>query len=67
MSIYVQKELKRFLKGKSLKEVSLNLNPAVIDEVLKENQNLRLLERQFRTKINLIPNPALHIEDIKIS
>jgi ribonuclease G len=68
MSIYALKELRRFLKGKSLKrEVNLTLNPAVCDEILKAKKNLIFIERYFRTKINLIPNPALHIEDMKIS
>ena len=68
MSIYALKELRRFLKGKSLKrEVNLTLNTAVCDEILKAKKNLIFIERCFRTKINLIPNPALHIEDMKIS
>jgi ribonuclease G len=67
MSIYAFKELKRFLKGKSLKEVNLILNPLVTDEALKEKSTLRMIENKFRIKINLISNSALHIEDIKIS
>jgi ribonuclease G len=67
MSIFVLKELKRFLKGKTLKQVNLTLNPAVIDEVLKDKTNLSSMENRFKTKINFIANPASHIEDIKIS
>ena len=67
MSIFAFKELKRFLKGKNIKEVSLTLNPMVTDEVLKEKSNLKLVENKFRIKINLVSNPALHIEDIRIS
>lgn len=68
MSIYALKELKRFLKTKSSKaEVNLTLNPAVIDEILKNKANLEPIERKFKTKINLISSPAFHIEDIKIS
>ena len=68
MSIYALKELKRFLKTKSSKaEVNLTLNPAVIDEILKNKANLEPIERRFKTKINLISSPAFHIEDIKIS
>jgi hypothetical protein len=66
-SIYALRELKRFLRGKSLKEVSLTLNPQVTSEIIKDSSLLRLIERQFRVKINLIPNSALHIEDIRIS
>lgn len=67
MSIYALKELRRFLKGKSLREIALTLNPAVIDEILKDKANLRILEQRFKTRINLIPSSTLHLEDIKIS
>lgn len=67
MSVFALKELKRFLKGKNLKQVSVTLNPDVTDEILKDKSNLKMLEHQFRTGINLISNPTLHIEDIKIA
>ena len=69
MSIYARKELRRFLKTNPAKprQVALSANPVIIDEIAKDNTALRLMERQFRTKISLIPNPALHIEDVKIS
>ena len=67
MSIYAFKELKKFIKEKAAKEVNLTMNPGVIDEILKEKATLRFIENKFKAKINLIPNPALHIEDIRIS
>jgi len=67
MSIYAFKELKRFLKDKPLKEVSLTLNPAVVDEILKEKSTIRENERKLKVKINVVPNPALHIEDVRIA
>lgn len=67
MSIYALKELKRFLKDTPLKQVSLTLNPMVVDEISKDQVNLKSIEHKFKTKINLIPNPALHIEDVRIS
>ena len=67
IAIYALKELKRFLKGKSLKQVNLTLAQAVIDEILKDKENLKVIERKFRTRINLIFNPTAHIEEIKIS
>ncbi|MBM3254741.1 MAG: Rne/Rng family ribonuclease [Candidatus Omnitrophica bacterium] len=67
MSILVVKELKKFIKGKALRAINLTLNPAVIDEILKDKGNLSFLERRLRLKINLISNPSAHIEDIKIS
>lgn len=67
MAIFTLKELKRFLKDKSLRQASLTLNPAVIDEILKDKSNLRFLEHQYRIKINFISNPALHLEDVRIS
>lgn len=67
MAVYTLKELRRFLKGKDLKQVSVTLNPAVTDEILKDKSNLKLLEHKFRAEINLISNPTLHVEDIKIA
>ena len=67
MSIYALRELRRYLKGKSLKQVNITLNPAVIDEVLKEKENLKFIERKFKAKLNFISAPSLHIEDIKIA
>jgi len=66
MSIYALRELRRFLKGKSLKQVSLTANPEVIDAIAKDKETLRFLERRFRVKIELIPNPSANIEEIKI-
>ncbi len=66
MSIYAIRELRKFLKEKPLRQVNLTLNPGVIDEILKDKMSVRLLEQRFRTKINLVSNPALHIEDIRI-
>lgn len=67
VAIYALKELKRFLKGKSLKQANLTLAPAVIDEILKDKDSLMAIEHRFKTKINLISNPASHIEEVKIS
>lgn len=67
MSVYAFRELKRFLKNKPSKQVNLTLNPLVAEGILKDRQSLRLLEHEFRTKINLISNPAAHIEEVKIS
>jgi ribonuclease G len=66
MSIYALRELRRFLRGKSLKQVSLTANPGVIDAIAKDKETLRFLERRFRVKIELIPNPSAKIEEIKI-
>jgi len=67
IAIYALKELKRFLKGKSLKEVSLSLSPSIIDEVLKHKEDLKTIEYKFKVKINLISSPALHVEEVKIA
>ena len=40
---------------------------ALAEELLKDKENLKVIEHKFRTKISLIPNPAMHIEEIKIS
>ncbi|MFH0762361.1 MAG: Rne/Rng family ribonuclease [Candidatus Omnitrophota bacterium] len=67
IAIYALKELKRFLKTKSQRQVSLTLAPAVTEEVLKEKEDLRAIERRFRTHISLVSDPAVHIEEVKIS
>jgi len=67
VAIYALKELKRFLKGRSLKQANLSLAPAIIDEILKDKDSLRAIEHRFKTKINLISNPASHMEEVKIS
>jgi ribonuclease G len=67
ISIYALKELKRYLKDKTLKEVNLTLAPNVIDEILRDKQGLLEIERKFRIKVNLVSNPIQHIEEIKIA
>lgn len=67
IAILAYKELKKNLVAKKQGQINLTLNPAVIDEVMKEKNNLRLLENKYKVKINLISNPALHIEDIRIA
>jgi len=67
MSIYAFRELRKYLSGKRLMQVNLTLNPAIIDEILKDKESLRFIERKFKTRINLISEPSLNIEEIKIS
>jgi Rne/Rng family ribonuclease len=66
-SIYAIRELKKFLKTNTPRQVNLTLNPAVIEEILKDKDNLRFLEHKFKTKISFTPNLASHIEDVKIA
>ncbi|MDD5568400.1 MAG: Rne/Rng family ribonuclease [Candidatus Omnitrophica bacterium] len=66
IAIYALKELKRFLKDKTLKEVNVTLFPSVIAEILKNKEDLRSIEHRFKTKVNFISNPTLHIEDVHI-
>jgi ribonuclease G len=67
LGIFALKELKRYLKGKTLKQASLTLAPPVIDEILKDKEALRAIEHKYRIKINLISNPTAHLEDITFS
>lgn len=66
-AIYALKELKRFLRGKSLKQVNLTVAPGVVEEILKNKENLRQLEHRFKVEINLISSPANHVEEVKIA
>jgi ribonuclease G len=67
MAIFALKELRKFLKDKRLREVTLTLNPEVAGEIARNKENVRFVERSLRVRLNLIPNPALKIEDISIS
>ena len=67
IAVYAIKELKRYLKDKPTKQVSLNLSPVVVEELLKNREGLKSIENVFKTRINLISNPTAHIEEIKIS
>ncbi|MDP2943933.1 MAG: Rne/Rng family ribonuclease [Candidatus Omnitrophota bacterium] len=68
ISIYALKELRRFLSERpDMRSLNIILNPSVYQEVFKEKLTLTAIERRFKAKINLLSDPALHIEDIKIS
>ena len=67
MSIYALKELKRYLNANRVKEVKVALNPAVVSFIMQDRRILHVIERKFRARIELISNPTLHIEEIKIS
>ncbi|MCM8757607.1 MAG: Rne/Rng family ribonuclease [Candidatus Omnitrophica bacterium] len=67
-ALYALKELKRYIKNNPyLKEIKLTLNPLVVDEILKDKKIIRDLERKYRINIELVSNPAFHLEEIKIS
>ncbi|MCX5706074.1 MAG: ribonuclease E/G [Candidatus Omnitrophica bacterium] len=66
-AIYALKQLKRFLKEKSPKQVNITLAPIVIDELLKHKENLRDIEYKFKAHINLISDPSLHVEEVKLA
>lgn len=67
MSIQVLKELRRFLKGKKLNEITVTLNPDVSGELAADRDSLRNFERRHRIRVNIVSNPALKIEDITIA
>jgi ribonuclease G len=66
MSMYATKELRRYLKTHRKNVVKLILNPEVATLVLADRKTLHLTEHKFRTKVELISNPALKLEDIEI-
>jgi len=67
MSIYAQKEIKKFCESKRPREITITLNPLVVEEILKDKNNIAQIERQYRAKINIIPNQSFKIEDIEIA
>lgn len=66
-AIYALRQLKRSLRHKPMNQVNLTLAPAVIEELLKDRESLRIIENKFRARVNLISNPASHIEEIRIT
>ncbi|RJP29032.1 MAG: Rne/Rng family ribonuclease [Candidatus Omnitrophota bacterium] len=69
ISISAMKELKKALKvmkPQKDRQLNLKLNSLVAEEVLRNKNSLRYLENKFRTKINLIPDPSMHIEEVSI-
>ncbi|MCM8800979.1 MAG: Rne/Rng family ribonuclease [Candidatus Omnitrophica bacterium] len=67
MAIYVLKELKRYLREKPQRQVSITACPEVIDELLKNKEGLKVIEDSFKTRIDLRPEHSFHIEEVRIS
>jgi len=66
MSIEVFREIRKFLSQNARKELNIYLYPSVAEVVSKEINSLKLIERQYRCRLRVIPNPNLHHEDINI-
>jgi len=67
MSIYALKELRKSLtQNPQRRYLTLTLHPSVY-QIMAEDPSLKFLERRFRAKISLFPNPSLHVEEIKIT
>jgi len=65
---YVLRSLRSSMTNLKSRVVTVALHPDVAKKVSSENRNsIRQLEREFRKRINIIPQENLHIEDIKIS
>jgi ribonuclease G len=67
VAISGMKALTRSAKQHQGKEITLTGHPSVVDEILKEKNAVCSIERRFKAKINLIPNPSLRIEDITVT
>lgn len=67
VSISALRQLRRHLKTHQQSQVSLSLNPAVVAEILSDKSGLRLLEHKFKTRINLVSDPALNVEEVRIN
>jgi ribonuclease G len=68
MAGYALRYLSNCLDNYATRTVTVAFHPEVAKKILNENKySLRILERKFRKKINIVPQPGLHIEDIKIS
>ncbi|MDD5045147.1 MAG: Rne/Rng family ribonuclease [Candidatus Omnitrophica bacterium] len=66
MSINVLEQLRKVLGKSAKRTVNVYLHPSVADLFTKDSSSIKFMERQFRTKINIVANPNLHHEDISI-
>ncbi|MBI4431028.1 MAG: Rne/Rng family ribonuclease [Candidatus Omnitrophica bacterium] len=67
MGIEILREIRRRLAGNAHKEIQAVAHPAVVEHLLKrERQSIRNFERQFRSRIRLIGDAALHVEEQQI-
>ncbi|MBL7081760.1 MAG: Rne/Rng family ribonuclease [Candidatus Omnitrophica bacterium] len=66
VSILALRLLSRHLEKEKVREVNLTVNPEVYALISEQQDYLRTLYYKFRSKINLISNPTLHLEEIKI-
>jgi Ribonuclease G/E len=67
VAIYALRELKTTLRHRPTKQLDLSLSPEVVNVLLHEKESLKEIEDRFKTRINLISNPALQLEEIRIS
>jgi Rne/Rng family ribonuclease len=67
MAIYALKELRRSFKTKHSRQVNLVLHPSVAGEILKDKTSLLGIERKYRTKISLVSDPSVHVEEVKLT
>jgi ribonuclease G len=68
MASYVFRQLRNSLTNFKPRLVNVMLHPMVAKKIISDNRSsIKQLEREFRKRINIIPQDGLHIEDIKIS
>ncbi|MDD5006063.1 MAG: Rne/Rng family ribonuclease [Candidatus Omnitrophica bacterium] len=68
MAGYVFRHLRNNLNNFKARKVDVTLHPNVANKIMVDNRNsIRDLERKFRKRINIVAQPGLHIEDIRIS
>ena len=68
MAGYALRYLRNCLANYKARSVTVSFHPEVAKKIINENRNsIRILERKFRKRINIVPQSGLHIEDIRIS
>ncbi len=68
MVIQTIKQIRRSFRDGKRKTLEVNLNPDVAQKLLlQEAKMIKTLERQYKSKIIVIANPSLHIEEVKIA
>ncbi len=68
MSLKVVREIKKSLNAKKIKHIKVYVNPAVAERLVNQEKNvLKEIEKNYRTKLEIIGDSDMHMEDIEIS
>ncbi|MBI4398489.1 MAG: Rne/Rng family ribonuclease [Candidatus Omnitrophica bacterium] len=68
MLIQAVKQIKKSFSDSKRKTLEVSMNPEVAERlVVQEKRLLRSLEHQYKSRVTILANPALHIEEIRMN